>query len=509
VRAVARAVFVFASTLLLGSLTSSAWAAHPPRPTARDQALSDGCQRSDLGIGFDTSPEWVYVYRSPTIRMARGVVRVPHSALGDSILTHRGIDFTANLVPEPQFGYLIAGSRAAGTNNFGPTEGESYGRLHFERDGAALPTFVWPADGDGATIWGSWIWDCGHWTTSSINVGGTVTGEHTELHPIGAIVVNRRTPFLSSSGESQTDVFISNDGTPAHAVEQCALSHHPTTGTSFPQYDSGDYPCASSTANQIQPLERSYTFFVPAPPKPAAGAALRYRVVTRVPSSGVERIRPNSDGIQVTVRLRNANHFVHYGKSFLVSWTAPPRRPVVALKVTLKSILIKQADPNPAVADPSGANWNLYLDINGYWQLLNKWAPALTTHVVDGERISINRTFKVNVPRGARVSFMVQGRECDEPAGKFETVFGITRYANLLYPCPRNLDEQNQNPLLWFANDDPGTILNIYRSAGAAIGKHVVTARATVKFPGTGKITFGDGVQGQGGYELTYTIRRG
>ena len=60
-----------------------------------------------------------------------------------------------------------------------------------------------------------------------------------------------------------------------------------------------------------------------------------------------------------------------------------------------------------------------------------------------------------------------------------------------------------------FTNDDPGTILNIYRSAGAAIGKHVVTARATVKFPGTGKVTFGDGVQGRGGYQLTYTIRRG
>jgi hypothetical protein len=28
-------------------------AAHPPAPTARDQPLTDGCQRSDLGLGFD------------------------------------------------------------------------------------------------------------------------------------------------------------------------------------------------------------------------------------------------------------------------------------------------------------------------------------------------------------------------------------------------------------------------------------------------------------------------
>jgi hypothetical protein len=100
---------------------------------------------------------------------------------------------------------------------------------------------------------------------------------------------------------------------------------------------------------------------------------------------------------------------------------------------------------------------------------------------------------------------MVQGRECDEPAGK--VLFGI--YVNLLYPCPANTDEQNPNILAIFANDDPGTILNIYRSARAAIGRHVAVSRATVKFPGTGRLSLGNGVQGQGGYQLTYTIRRG
>ena len=211
------------------------------------------------------------------------------------------------------------------------------------------------------------------------------------------------------------------------------------------------------------------------------------------------------DGLRVTVKLHNARHVVRYGKSFLVSWTAATRSGPAALKVTLKSIVVKQADPNPAVPDPSGAHWTLYLDLNGFWQLLNKWAPALTTHVTDGKRITINRTVTIEVPRGAGVSLLVQGRECDEPAGN--RILGV--FANLLYPCPANTDEQNPDLLALFSNDDPGTVLNIYPSAGAALGTHVVTSASTVNFPGTGPTSFGDiSGQGQGDYQLTYTVRR-
>jgi len=125
--------------------------------------------------------------------------------------------------------------------------------------------------------------------------------------------------------------------------------------------------------------------------------------------------------------------------------------------------------------------------------------------VVDGERIPINHTFKVFVPHGARVSLLVQGRECDEPAGK--TVLGV--YANLLYPCPANTTEQNSNIFDIFNNDDPGTILDVYRSAGAAVGKHATASRATVNYRGIGPISFGDGVMGQADYQLTYSVKKG
>ena len=81
--------------------------------------------------------------------------------------------------------------------------------------------------------------------------------------------------------------------------------------------------------------------------------------------------------------------------------------------------------------------------------------------------------------------------------------------ANLLYPCPANTDELNPNIFDVFNNDDPGTILDVYRSARTAVGKHASTSKATVNFAGIGPITFGDGTQGQGDYKLTYSVRKG
>jgi hypothetical protein len=275
----------------------------------------------------------------------------------------------------------------------------------------------------------------------------------------------------------------------------------------FRQYDAGYKPCATTPANRLQPLARRYTFFVPAPSRPSPGARLRYRMVTRIAGgSGTERVRLLATGLEVTITLRGAGHEVRYGKSFFVSWSArsvPAARP---LRVTLKSILIKHADPNPAVPDPSGAHWSLYLDLNGYWQLLNRWAPRLTTHVTDGELILLNRTVRIYVPPGAGVWLQVAGRECDEPAGK--TVVGV--FAHLLYPCPANTDEQNPNLLALFNNDDPGTILDTFGSSAAAVGTHQsLSAATTRRFPGSGPISFGDGKQGADGYQLTYTVGRG
>src|SRR6478672_2450367 len=209
-------------------------AKNPPHPSGLNQPLKDGCQRQDFSIGFGTTPEWVYIYKNPAIRMAAGVVRFSHNSLDDAIMQHDWYDFNANLVVDKAYKYLVAGSSSSKTNNFAPDSGEEFARLHFEWEQGSLPFFAWPTDGDRATIWGSWIWDCGHWSSTPNNQpGSTITGETTELHPLNAIVVNRKAPYSPTTAQSETDVYVSNDGTIAHATEQCALTHKPADKTKY------------------------------------------------------------------------------------------------------------------------------------------------------------------------------------------------------------------------------------------------------------------------------------
>jgi hypothetical protein len=492
VAAVAPALALFAAPAL---------AKHPPAPTSPDQPLNDGCQRSDLGLGFNQSPQWVYVYRNPAIRKAEGVSRVSHVSLYDSQLEHNWYDWNDNLALNQRFRYLLGGSRSQHSGNFSGSDEET-GRLHNEWETHTLPTFAWPTDGDRTTIWGSWIWDCAHWTSSSTNEGGQVTGEHTELHPLNAIAVHRKAPYQSPRNVSETDVFVSNQGTKAHAVEECALSHHPEAGGSYPHYDSGFTPCAMDPANRTQPLKQHYRFFVPAPPKPPGASRLKYRIADRIPnSSGHEQVQVKPDGLAVTVSLKGGAEPVRYGKSFFVHWVGDPDKAPTPLNVTLKSLVINQSDPRP-IFNAESSPWNLYLDVNGDWNLLNKWAPQLLA-VHDGQRIPINHTIKIHVPHGAGVWVQASGRECDEPGGT--VFFGV--YVNLVHPCPANPDEIDPELLRLFFNDDPGWILDIYPSVKAALGKHVSTSAATVRFPHTGPISSFE-EQGQGAYELTYSIQR-
>ena len=480
------------------ALAAAAGAKTPPHPSGVNQPLKDGCQRQDFSIGFGTTPEWVYVYRNPAIRTASGVVRFSHSSLDDAILQHAWYDFNANLVPTKAYRYLIAGSPSSHTNNFSADAGAEFGRLHFEWEQGSLPFFAWPTDGDRATIWGSWIWDCGHWSSTENNApGSTVTGESTELHPLNAIVVTRAAPFATRGNESQTDVYVSNDGSKAHAVERCALSHKPAPDKT--KYDSGFLPCTQKASNRKQPLLKSYSFFVPAPKKPAGAGKLRYRVVTEIKGgSGTQKIRVKSNGLAVTVRTKKK-----YGKSFFVSWAKDRAKPT-RLTVTLKTLTIKQADPNPQQPDPTPPTWNLYLDINGAWDMLNNWTTALSS-VTDGQVIQLNRVLHVNVPAKAGVWFQMYGHECDEPADV--TVFGV--YAPIVQPCGPNRDEINPNPLLLLSNDTTGLVLDRYKSAAAAVGDHVAIPHKAINVPHTGQVVAGHFGDGEDVYELTYSITRG
>ena len=489
-------------SIVLG--TAPAWGAPATHPTSRDQAVSDGCQRpSFLNLTLVNSPEWVYVRRDPTVRYAHGVTRVAHPTPVDQPGTHDWFDFNGNLVPDKRYRNLLAGSRAAGTNNYSRGDadaGEEFGRLHYEWEEGSLPKFAWPSDGDPTAVWGSWIWDCGHWTE-----GTKVTGERTELHPLNAIAVNRRNGAQARAGEAETDAYIGSDGTFAHVAEECARTMKPQPdGT----YGPGFFGCAANNvagpkrnpATLRQRLARSYTFTVTAPRRPRGASKLVLRSVTRSHTGRVrQRIRRVHGGFRVKITPRTRT--LRWGKSYFARWAG--RRPhATKLKVTFRSLLIKQADPDASEgkADPAGEKVALYLDLNGYWNLVNRWAPALF-NASNNMHITLNRSVRVTVQRGQGVSLLVMGRECDGPSGV--TLFG--HYVPRTKPCPFN---RTESKISEHNNDDPGTILDRYRSARAALGTHTSKSRATVTFPRTGPITFFNGQQGNDVYELTYTVSR-
>ena len=482
------------AVIALAVLVSSS-AARNVRPTNRDQPLRDGCQRPTFAnLTLVNSPEWVYVNRDPSVHFAQGVTRVPHPTPVDQPGTHTWFDFNGNLVPDKPYRYVVAGRKAAGTNNFSGKEGdlEEYGRLHYEWEEGSLPKFAWPSDGDRTSIWGSWIWDCGHWTE-----GGRVTGERTEFHPLSAIVVTRSNPWQARAGESETDAFISSDGTYAHANEECALRLHPQPdGT----YGKDFFGCARNPASFRQRLARSYTFSVPAPIRPAGATRLLLRSVIKVHRGRVaERIRRTATGFVVTITPRVKT--LAWGKSYFARWSG--RTPeVTRLKVTFQKLLIKHADPDPTEGgvDPAGEKWALYLELNSHWVLVNEWAPSLFA-AKDNLVLRLGRTITVTLQPGRQLSLFVMGRECDGPSGV--TLFG--HFVPATKPCPFN---RTESKISAHNNDDPGTVLDRYSSVHAALGTHTAKSRPTVVFPGTGPITFFDGKQGNDDYELTYRVSR-
>jgi hypothetical protein len=493
--------------VVLGAIVTvvPASAARHVQPTNRDQALKDGCQRPNfINLTLVKSPEWVYVNRDPSVHFARGVTRVAHPAQVDQPGTHDWFDFNANLVPERPYRYLVAGRKAAGTNNFSKGDAdaaEEFARLHYEWEEGSLPTFAWPSDGDRTAIWGSWIWDCGHYTE-----GTRVVGERTEFHPLNAIAVTRKNGAQARAGESETDAYIGSDGTFAHVTEECARRMKPQSdGT----YGPGFFGCAANAPNEgkrspatlRQKLARSYTFTVQAPVRPRGASRLVLRSVTRKHTGRAsQRIRRIKGGFQVTIRPKTRT--LRWGKSYFARWAGPTPR-ATSLKVTFGTLLVKRADPDPTEGgpDPAGEKVALYLNLNGYWKLVNDWAPSLYA-ARDNMLIKLNRSVRITVQRGGGVSLFVMGRECDGPSGV--TLFG--HFVPRTKPCPFNRTESKINS---HNNDDPGAILDRYRSAAAALGTHTSKSRPTVSFPGTGRITFFDGVQGNDVYELTYTIRRG
>jgi hypothetical protein len=481
-----------------------------------NQPLADGCQRNPAGLLTYTSPEWVFVHgKDPrlgnTVRTVEGTASLTHTADEDLPQGHLSYDLDSDVTPGAGSRYLLSGDPAAngGQGNGNYAHDADRGKLHVEWESGVVPSFVWPTDGDHVKYWGHWIWDCGHWGQgiqtdrnnpqgSLIGTGdyflpgqiegpspASLRGEQTELHPLQAMVVTRKASYRAAANERETDVFASSDGTHALGEERCAHQLKPLPGLA--SYGPDFAACTNATVDQRQDLSgRSYSFFVPAPPRPTSGARLRYRVVPMVASRGyTESVEAAPRGLNVTVTFgpTPSRATQTYGASFFVGWEGRSAHEPTPdhLRFTLKTVKVNHSlDPNqdhPQQSGPPPGEYNLYLDLNGYWNFIGggglantsnpSWLPGLGA-VSDGQSFVANRSVDFFVPHGAPVRLDVTGRECDLPR---------------MDPCLVNGEVSD-------GNDHPGEGIARYASAGAALGDHALHSPVNDD------------------YELTYSISR-
>jgi hypothetical protein len=472
---------------LVAALMAAATAYAGPEPVHKP--LADGCQRTPAGLLTFSSPEWAWVNSAKTTdatRVIEGTTTLTHTADEDLPQSHTSYDLDSDVVPDPAYLDLLSGSPTSRNGNF--ADDADKGKLHVEWESRALPAYAWPTEGDRVKLWGQWVWDCGHWgegiETDQHNPEGslvgtgdyflpgqvegdppaTLRGEQTELHPLEAVVVSRAHPWAASGGESQTDAFISSDGTHAFAEEQCAHDLAPPAG--LPTYGPDFTACANDGMNEQQPVRgRTYDFVVPAPPRPSPGAELRYREITRVAGSkATEQVTEEDGRLRVRVSMPDVSGPLAYGATFLVGWSEPTPAPV-HLRLTLRSItVVKSLDPNPDRFQQTGVppgEYNLYLDANGFWSFVggrgptvpadDSWAPGLGA-VRDGQVVPVNHAIDFFVPAGAPVRLAFSGRECDLPK---------------MDPCVVNAEVSD-------GNDHPGQAIAQFPSAAAAVGPHLL-----------------------------------
>jgi hypothetical protein len=449
------------------------------RPDPLSHAAADGCERNPSGLYTGESPNWAYVNDRdapaegppPPAQWVRGVASAQygpwlaaHPAGGDNPFTHRSFDLITNIDADPAYEFLLGGDPGRSTGNF-EGSGEGTNRLHTEWETGAVARFAWPERGDRIEMLGSWVWDCDHF------LGG---GERTELHPARALIVHRnpggaspRSPF----GESETDVFVSTDKTPAGTQADCA---HRSKG------DRARFKeCTRSDANW-QDVSGAYRFVVRAPPRPSRAARLRVRVVDRGSTAAVSlNLGRPAAGVSVAFTLSSPpGRRVVVAKQIFVGWSPTPARALPQhLRVRFRRLTVRRAmDPGCPPGQPTcgtpqttltrqisapPGEWNVYWNVAGTWGM---WDPVVL-RPRDGQVFRGRQTVDLYVPRGRPWRLFMFARECD---------FGQVSAAGPvpMSPCPRS-NEFGDAP----GDETAGALERRFRSPFASLGRHRVDAK--------------------------------
>jgi hypothetical protein len=464
------------AALLVLAAAAAAGAAGPDPAT---QPLTDGCTRKTTDLFTLAAPTWVYVGDGqlaatappPAPQLARGVVRsggLPsyfgaHPTPVDDPRTHDSYDVIVNLAADPASAHLLGGDPAAKTGNY-EGDDEETGRLHMELEQKALPTYAWPEQGDRVEARGSWVWDCGHWLPG---------GERTEFHPIQALWVDRGRSPRSPYGDTEGDLFVTTDKTPAGKHSDCA---HRTKG------DSAAFRLCLAAEPDWRSANGTYRYVLRAPPRPSPRSKLRVRIVDAGSTKGGPQVRVAPTGTAVTVSFTlnaPARQRVVVAKQVYIGWTEVPAASLPDhLRLRYDQLLVRRAmDPGCPGSVPrcgsvettqgeqitrSPGEWNFYADVAGIW---SQWQPAVF-RLRDGQTVKLGRKIDFYVPRGDPWRLFVFARECD---------FGSLSAGDVRRgpaPCPKS-GEIGALP----GDDRPGSIVDEYRSARASSGRHVSNSR--------------------------------
>jgi hypothetical protein len=517
----------------------------------QSQSLADGCQRNPSALLSKQSPEWTYIYNTPsnqppppaqtvvgTLSSQNPRYAAVHTSGGDLPSGHSAYDFNVNVLPDPSYSFLMAGhddpDPTKRTGNY-PGTGEETRRLHTEWEDLVVPQFAWGSSGDRITEIGKWVWDCGHWGTSSNYsspdyilpragqpcLGVTdptqcqISGESSEFHPYQALFLERAQSPSSATGESEGDLFISTQKTRAGIEADCAHKFPALpNNTVYP----ATYTACLSTEPDWQDVTGDYSFLLPAPPQPSPTATLTYRQVNQGSSAGtpLPTLALEGNGLRVTFHLTSpSNQPTLMAYQFFAGWSEPPTAGLPThLHISLDQLVVHKAMDPACSADAFGipapgcpftsesrnynqattppGEWNLYFDANGLW---GRWQPAgqATGEFLpnDGSTYVGTQSVELYVLPGQGWQFFVHGRECDLGS------------LGVLANCP------SENKELATDNDVQGAILDSYASAAVSLGTHTSDGKTHKDDPTS---TCPDenappvNPQGHGCYSLTYTV---
>lgn len=446
---------------VVGAVAAAAYAAVGPDPAK--QAQADGCARSRTLEFSRLAPGWAYVgdknapatSPSPAPQWLAGVVQAngaspdaSHPSGGDDPTTHDSFDLNFNVLPDAAYTGLMGTGNAAG-------EGEETNRVHLERETKYEPTWTWPDAGDRVQVLGSWVWDCGHWDPG---------GERTEIHPYRALWDERVPSTRSPYGESEGDLYVSTDATPAGQIAECA---HRTKG------DQQAFKSCTFTQPNWLDVSGDYSLTLQAPPKPPGATSLAVRVVDRgstVDPQWTQTIAGNTLTLRFHLTSTSPNRLI-VAKQVFFGWR--PLRKVIHLRLTFTKLLTRRAmdpgcphslancgTPETLRQDQISAapgEWLVYTDVAGQWTL---WPGVLKAR--DGSTFAVQRSTDVYVTPRQPWRLFVFTHECD---------FGVGSWTHVnapMAPCPSSHEFGN------FVGDDvPGEIVVHYRGANA-VGRHAL-----------------------------------